>query len=1636
MSSHIHHPQHTFSASQQPSQSHHLPSVKSSFSLLHHPNDTNTHNNTTRKPFLTTPSPKRRAAQVKGAPRLGTILDSGSDLDVFTQVENPQPCNMSITGANSTNSYNTCGTIGDITNVIQNPDTPANIVSLSNALTNGIYDMFCFQRHKHNHNRHDVWGLCFSKRTRTLIAFRNPDKNPFYTLTTNGLLFKQDPNHICLHIGGSNDIHEPIPLDSQLRRLCLPSPTTVTRIHSHKSIKGISLDLDGLKRYTSLSNESRLKGSMTAPIYRSVKDHTPSAPNFLDALYGDSKELLHKGPNGEKYIFTIVDKATKYPWSFPHKSFTDLPRLLERQIIQILDFARFAVGIEDPLIKRFYLDGHPTQKALTTTCVTEIQSMLYHHKIYTPPTSPGNHKEMGIVERMHRQIDKNAKTIFHECGRGLPESCYIHAYEHASKVQRTLLNRNNMASSFELVFGREPDINIDVPYPTLFSTGYAKDLDAVGKASKQGFDHIGVIVDTGNNSVRGQQLMRLYIPKTGTYLWRICTINEAFSTFPPNRIELMKSGELVHSLTSPTITTNNGRANTRSHVQQLAQIAHTTTPVPGRPGQFYKRATQFSKDTPTPFGCITDGCGRHFKTLRGLKSHMTSEAKQIASQISTTTPTSTGITEEPNTNITTPHQLPVIPEETSVTLATVSSKQFDDADSKLLAINNILEQLLQTPPTNISPIPEETYFNTNSATSPIPEEPSMINTNNNTQYTTDTPVPEEPLEALIPEEAPLTTTEPSYNNICYYNSNNIWNDTSATTLTTHKTRYQKHHFTSPNNSRGRSIHRTKNRRTPDTSPSRIPHKQNIKPPNTNRRIGAEFCKSYCLMAMNRWKDAERDERPWKSRAKLAAAHRYRKSKRLTYMNNDLQSNENNTHSADLHDGHYTLINTPNKTLEQYAFEQEVQKRYHNLPITQDPTPQYSPFSDGTTVRSMFNISDKDTADDMDDPLLLDTLRMAQIPGVDDVLDKVQGFTFINHMKTPITKDSLSIITQENASRFTPNSIRQLGHNRFRKYWYDAMDVELKTLNKYNAFEFVKVEGKIKRVNLMWIYKIKFRDGKLHKFKARLVARGFTQRAHIDFDPSQISSPVARNSSFMANLAEGVHKHHHFFEFDVKCAYLLSKLKENVYCAIPYGMELLPGTNNLILRRSLYGLKQSGFNWFTKFSKVLRQLGFRQSTVDPCLFTYEKDGNLIRICIWVDDGLVSTNNINLWKDIRDKINKATPLGSDGPIGFLLGMHIQYDRRRGIMRLDQSAKIEALLEKFGMLNCKPEPTPIYHTEKLENNGPKTLEEKLLVVKGANRKDSLKSGGKQNYKTYEQVVTTFRQIIGTCGHLSCWGRPDLRQATFLMARFQANPSLRHFRILKRILRYLKGTQYLTLTFGQRHFDDTSPLICMVDANYVGDRDSCYSTTGYVYWFYGSPILTCSCKQTAVSTSTTEAELIAASMATKTGAYLRRLLEHDFGFNGLSEANGSVPIILPDTISQGQKNGHPIKNSKLLPTPIGEDNQGTIAVSQGGGKHRKLRHIRVADSYIYQGIQQGKFTMHYVRSKDNVADIFTKCADPITFRRLRWILMGDAPDDTDPIFTRLGHIKFFWPVSCDGSQSTAEECWRKLTPTSHSLP
>ena len=166
----------------------------------------------------------------------------------------------------------------------------------------------------------------------------------------------------------------------------------------------------------------------------------------------------------------------------------------------------------------------------------------------------------------------------------------------------------------------------------------------------------------------------------------------------------------------------------------------------------------------------------------------------------------------------------------------------------------------------------------------------------------------------------------------------------------------------------------------------------------------------------------------------------------------------------------------------------------------------------------------------------------------------------------------------------PQSFREASSNPL---WQQAMKEELDALHKTRTWDLVdRLPGK-SAVGCKWIYKIKTRsDGTVDRYKARLVARGFTQEYEIDYE--ETFAPVARLSSVRTLIAISAARRWPLFQMDVKNAFLNGELAEEVYMKLPPGYSQPPGFPNRVcrLRRALYGLKQAPRAWFEKFNSTI------------------------------------------------------------------------------------------------------------------------------------------------------------------------------------------------------------------------------------------------------------------------------------------------------------------------------------------------------------------------------------------------------------------------------------------------------------------
>lgn len=151
----------------------------------------------------------------------------------------------------------------------------------------------------------------------------------------------------------------------------------------------------------------------------------------------------------------------------------------------------------------------------------------------------------------------------------------------------------------------------------------------------------------------------------------------------------------------------------------------------------------------------------------------------------------------------------------------------------------------------------------------------------------------------------------------------------------------------------------------------------------------------------------------------------------------------------------------------------------------------------------------------------------------------------------------------------------------RDEWKNAMDDEMKSLADNNTWELVSIPEGRKVIDNRWVYRVKLTtDGAVDKFKARLVARGFTQEAGIDF--TETYSLVARFDTIRVVLSVAASEKLSLAHFDVKTAFLYGDLDEVIYMKQPTGYE--DGTNRVcMLKKSLYGLKQAPRCWNRKFT---------------------------------------------------------------------------------------------------------------------------------------------------------------------------------------------------------------------------------------------------------------------------------------------------------------------------------------------------------------------------------------------------------------------------------------------------------------------
>ena len=430
-------------------------------------------------------------------------------------------------------------------------------------------------------------------------------------------------------------------------------------------------------------------------------------------------------------------------------------------------------------------------------------------------------------------------------------------------------------------------------------------------------------------------------------------------------------------------------------------------------------------------------------------------------------------------------------------------------------------------------------------------------------------------------------------------------------------------------------------------------------------------------------------------------------------------------------------------------------------------------------------------------------------------------------------------------------------------WRKAMEEEMKALLKNGTWTLVEPPKDRQIIGSKWVLRIK-RDsnGNPIRFKARVVARGFSQVPGLDFQDT--FSPTLKICGFRMLVALAAQHDLELHHLDVQTAFLHGDLDEELYLQQPQFFEDPSHPTHVCrLRKSIYGLKQSPRIWYHKLHSFLIKVGYHRLNNEPNIYIRKAKCNFVIIGVYVDDLPLISNSKSYLTIAKKELAYVFPITDLGPMTHFLGIKITQNRTKHTISLSQSNYINSILQRFDMLHSKPISTPLTSPCKLSNDDSPKNEREISEMKDV----------------------PYKQILGCIRYLVSCTRLDICFAAGFLSRFMANPGPKHWIALKRLLRYLKHTQHYALTYSATQSESTtlvqgwtnpsSQLTGWSDSDWGGDVDDRKSTGGYVYTLAGAAISWKSKKQTTVALSSTEAEYVAAALAAKEGIWIKAMLE-----------------------------------------------------------------------------------------------------------------------------------------------------------------
>ena len=522
--------------------------------------------------------------------------------------------------------------------------------------------------------------------------------------------------------------------------------------------------------------------------------------------------------------------------------------------------------------------------------------------------------------------------------------------------------------------------------------------------------------------------------------------------------------------------------------------------------------------------------------------------------------------------------------------------------------------------------------------------------------------------------------------------------------------------------------------------------------------------------------------------------------------------------------------------------------------------------------------------------------------------KTQARKSMRMTKPPERLTGNSLITYQ-----VPDSLKEALNSEESVEWRAAIEREIHKLELNQTWIVCrKLPENTKVLPTKWVFDFKKdHNNEIIAYKARLVVRGDLQ---IDFKDT--FSPTLNDKSFRMLICIATEHHLDIHHMDFDTAFLNGMIEDDVYIKLPAGIE---GNHHypLKLKKALYGLKQSAKIWFQTINEYLLKIGF------TCISDNIYSRNQVLIGLYVDDLLILFNDPQKLKQFKTEIMAKFAMKDLGEITKFNGYQV-YKTIEGYY-LSQEAYINQMLKDFDMMDVKIQATPICATNTL--------------TEGNELDDN---------QTYQRATCSIN-------YLSTKTRPEITYTVNTLLRFNAKPKACHWKALKHLFGYLKGTTKVGLNYKRSKI--STNLSAYSDADWAtkdheGKRNSTSGClvihTGIISWK--------SKRQEVIATSSTHSEIIAASEVAKEIIYLRNL------YYNILDSLGSTKLIREPT--------------KLL-----IDNTATIATIKSHQFTDKSKHIEVRHQYVREQVSLKKITVQHVSSSDQRADMLTKALDKQVF-------------------------------------------------------